>query len=102
MAGPDDIYVSPSQIRKFGLRTGDTVSGKIRPPKDTERYFAMLKVDQINYESPENAKEKILFENLTPLHAEKELNSRGVMVVVKILPLELLIYVRQSGKGKEA
>ena len=58
LAGPDDIYVSPSQIRKFGLRTGDTVSGKIRPPKDTERYFAMLKVDQINYESPENAKEK--------------------------------------------
>ena len=73
LAGPDDIYVSPSQIRKFGLRTGDTVSGKIRPPKDTERYFAMLKVDQINYESPENAKRKILFENLTPLHAEKRI-----------------------------
>ena len=73
LAGPDDIYVSPSQIRKFGLRTGDTVSGKIRPPKDTERYFAMLKVDQINYESPENARRKILFENLTPLHAEKRI-----------------------------
>ncbi|MBT6755462.1 MAG: transcription termination factor Rho [Gammaproteobacteria bacterium] len=73
LAGPDDIYVSPSQIRKFGLRTGDTVSGKIRPPKDTERYFAMLKVDQINYEAPENAKRKILFENLTPLHAEKRI-----------------------------
>tara|TARA_B100001250_G_scaffold411380_1_gene439904 strand:+ start:163 stop:1419 length:1257 start_codon:yes stop_codon:yes gene_type:complete len=73
LAGPDDIYVSPSQIRKFGLRTGDTVSGKIRPPKDTERYFAMLKVDQINFESPENAKRKILFENLTPLHAEKRI-----------------------------
>ena len=73
LAGPDDIYVSPSQIRKFGLRTGDTVSGKIRPPKDTERYFAMLKVDHINYESPENAKRKILFENLTPLHAEKRI-----------------------------
>ena len=73
LAGPDDIYVSPSQIRKFGLRTGDTVSGKIRPPKDSERYFAMLKVDQINYESPENAKRKILFENLTPLHAEKRI-----------------------------
>jgi transcription termination factor Rho len=73
LAGPDDIYVSPSQIRKFGLRTGDTVSGKIRPPKDTERYFAMLKVDQINYEPPENAKRKILFENLTPLHAEKRI-----------------------------
>ena len=73
LAGPDDIYVSPSQIRRFGLRTGDTVSGKIRPPKDTERYFAMLKVDQINYESPENARRKILFENLTPLHAEKRI-----------------------------
>ena len=73
LAGPDDIYVSPSQIRKFGLRTGDTVSGKIRPPKDTERYFAMLKVDQINYEAPENAQRKILFENLTPLHAEKRI-----------------------------
>ncbi len=73
LAGPDDIYVSPSQIRKFGLRTGDTVSGKIRPPKDTERYFALLKVDQINFESPENAKRKILFENLTPLHAEKRI-----------------------------
>ncbi|NBX85465.1 MAG: transcription termination factor Rho [Gammaproteobacteria bacterium] len=69
LAGPDDIYISPSQIRRFGLRTGDTVSGKIRPPKDNERYFALLKVDQINYEPPENAKRKILFENLTPLFA---------------------------------
>ena len=66
LAGPDDIYVSPSQIRRFGLRTGDTVSGKIRPPKDSERYFALLKVDQINFDSPENIKRKILFENLTP------------------------------------
>lgn len=69
LAGPDDIYISPSQIRRFGLRTGDTVSGKIRPPKDSERYFALLKVDQINFEPPENAKRKILFENLTPLFA---------------------------------
>ena len=67
LAGPDDIYVSPSQIRRFSLRTGDTVSGKIRPPKDSERYFAMLKVEKINYEPPENAKHKILFSNLTPL-----------------------------------
>jgi transcription termination factor Rho len=72
-AGPDDIYVSPSQIRRFGLRTGDTISGKIRPPKDSERYFALLKVDQINFDSPENAKRKILFENLTPLFASKRL-----------------------------
>ncbi|MDD5033724.1 MAG: transcription termination factor Rho [Methylococcaceae bacterium] len=67
LAGPDDIYVSPSQIRRFSLRTGDTISGKIRPPKESERYFAMLKVEQINYEPPENAKHKILFSNLTPL-----------------------------------
>ncbi len=71
LAGPDDIYISPSQIRRFNLRTGDTVSGKIRPPKDSERYFAMLKVEEINYESPENAKHKILFSNLTPLFANK-------------------------------
>lgn len=73
LAGPDDIYVSPSQIRRFGLRTGDTISGKIRPPKDSERYFALLKVDQINYDSPDNAKRKILFENLTPLFATQRL-----------------------------
>ncbi|MFA6302573.1 MAG: transcription termination factor Rho [Legionella sp.] len=69
LAGPDDIYVSPSQIRRFGLRSGDTISGKIRPPKDSERYFALLKVDEINYDSPDSAKRKILFENLTPLFA---------------------------------
>ena len=66
LAGPDDIYVSPSQIRRFALRTGDMLSGKIRPPKDSERYFALLKVEEINYESPDKAKRKILFENLTP------------------------------------
>jgi len=73
LAGPDDIYVSPSQIRRFNLRTGDTVSGKIRPPKDSERYFALLKVSEINFEPPENAKNKVLFENLTPLHPNKRL-----------------------------
>jgi len=73
LAGPDDIYVSPSQIRRFSLRTGDTVSGKIRPPKDGERYFAMLKVDNINFEPPENAKNKVLFENLTPLHPNERM-----------------------------
>ncbi len=78
LAGLDDIYVSPSQIRRFGLRTGDTVSGKIRPPKDSERYFAMLKVDEINFDKPENAKRKVLFENLTPLHPDERLKlSRG-------------------------
>jgi transcription termination factor Rho len=71
LAGPDDIYMSPSQIRRFGLRTGDTVSGQIRPPKDSERYFALLKIEQINFQTPEEAKKKILFENLTPLHPEE-------------------------------
>ncbi|MCF6251451.1 MAG: transcription termination factor Rho [Methylococcaceae bacterium] len=71
LAGPDDIYVSPSQIRRFSLRTGDTISGKIRPPKDNERYFAMLKVEKINFEAPENAKNKLLFSNLTPLFPNK-------------------------------
>ncbi|OQW93370.1 MAG: transcription termination factor Rho [Beggiatoa sp. IS2] len=69
LAGPDDIYVSPSQIRRFNLRTGDTVAGKIRPPKEGERYFALLKVSEINFEQPELAKNKVLFENLTPLFA---------------------------------
>ena len=73
LAGPDDIYVSPSQIRRFNLRTGDTVSGTIRPPKESERYFALLKVDQVNYQSPEEAKNKVLFENLTPLHPNRRL-----------------------------
>jgi len=73
LAGPDDIYVSPSQIRRFSLRTGDTIAGKIRPPKDGERYFALLKVQEINFDSPENAKNKVLFSNLTPLHANERL-----------------------------
>ena len=71
LAGPDDIYVSPSQIRRFNLRTGDTVTGMIRPPKDSERYFALLKVSEVNFESPETAKAKILFENLTPLFPDE-------------------------------
>ena len=73
LAGPDDIYVSPSQIRRFSLRTGDVVSGLIRPPKEGERYFALLKVDTINYEDPENCRSKILFENLTPLFPNERL-----------------------------
>jgi transcription termination factor Rho len=73
LAGPDDIYVSPSQIRRFGLRTGDTVAGKIRPPKEGERYFALLKVDEINFDKPEAAKSKVAFENLTPLFPTEKL-----------------------------
>ena len=73
LPGPDDIYVSPSQIRRFGLRTGDTVNGQIRPPKDNERYFALLKVETINFEGPEATKQKILFDNLTPLYPDERL-----------------------------
>jgi transcription termination factor Rho len=74
LPGPDDIYVSPSQIRRFNIRTGDTVSGQIRQPKESERYFALLKVEAINYEDPESARDKILFDNLTPLYPEQKIN----------------------------
>ncbi len=74
LPGPDDIYISPSQIRRFTLRTGDIVSGQIRPPKDGERYFALLKVEKINYDEPEVQRDKILFDNLTPLYAEERIN----------------------------
>jgi transcription termination factor Rho len=74
LPGPDDIYISPSQIRRFNLRTGDIVSGQIRPPKESERYFALLKVEKVNYEDPEVARDKILFDNLTPLYPEARIN----------------------------
>ncbi len=74
LPGPDDIYVSPSQIRRFGLRTGDTVSGQIRPPKEGERYFALLKVEAVNYENPEDTRDKILFDNLVPLYPEEKVS----------------------------
>src|SRR6202521_1295869 len=73
LPGPDDIYVSPSQIRKFDLHTGDTVSGQIRPPKEGERYFALIKVEAINFESPDQAREKVFFDNLTPLYPDEML-----------------------------
>jgi transcription termination factor Rho len=74
LPGPDDIYISPSQIRRFNLRTGDTISGQIRPPKDSERYFALLKVEKVNHEDPEIAREKILFDNLTPLYPNEKID----------------------------
>nr|MBL0711921.1 transcription termination factor Rho [Colwellia sp.] len=78
LAGPDDIYVSPSQIRRFSMRTGDTIQGKIRSPKKGERYFALLKVTEVNFDRPENARNKILFENLTPIHpTERMVMERG-------------------------
>ena len=76
LPGPDDIYVSPSQIRRFDLQTGDTVSGQIRPPKEGERYFALLKVEAVNFESPGQARDKIFFENLTPLYPQERSSSR--------------------------
>ena len=74
LPGPDDIYVSPSQIRRFNLRTGDTISGQVRQPKDSERYFALLKVEAVNFENPELAAETILFDNLTPLYPDRKMN----------------------------
>ena len=76
LPGPDDIYVSPSQIRRFDLHTGDTVSGQIRPPKEGERYFALIKVEAVNFEPPERSREKIFFENLTPLYPQRADQSR--------------------------
>lgn len=100
LAGPDDIYVSPSQIRRFNLRTGDTVSGKIRPPKEGERYFALLKVDQINYEPPENAKNKVLFENLTPLFANKRLSMEQGNGSTEDITARIIDLVAPIGKGQ--
>lgn len=100
LAGPDDIYVSPSQIRRFGLRTGDTVAGKIRPPKDSERYFAMLKVDKINFEKPDNAKSKVLFENLTPLHAEDHLKLERGNGSTEDITARIIDVVSPIGKGQ--
>ena len=76
LPGPDDIYVSPSQIRKFDLQTGDTVSGQIRPPKEGERYFALIKVEAVNFEAPDQARDKLFFENLTPLYPQERFRSR--------------------------
>jgi transcription termination factor Rho len=100
LAGPDDIYVSPSQIRRFSLRTGDTVSGKIRPPKDGERYFALLKVSEINFEPPENAKNKVLFENLTPLHAANRLGLERGNGSTEDITARVIDLVAPIGKGQ--
>lgn len=100
LAGPDDIYVSPSQIRRFNLRTGDTISGKIRPPKDGERYFALLKVSQINFDKPESSKNKILFENLTPLFPDERLVLEVGNGSTEDLSGRILDLVAPIGKGQ--
>ena len=100
LAGPDDIYVSPSQIRRFNLRTGDTVSGLIRPPKDGERYFALLKVGQINHDAPENARNKVLFENLTPLFPRDRLKLEQGNGSTEDLTARIIDMVAPIGKGQ--
>ncbi|HBG51307.1 transcription termination factor Rho [Candidatus Macondimonas diazotrophica] len=100
LAGPDDIYVSPSQIRRFNLRTGDTVTGRIRPPKEGERYFALLKVDEINFERPEASHHKILFENLTPLFAKENLNLEQGNGSTEDLTSRIIDMISPIGKGQ--
>jgi len=100
LAGPDDIYVSPSQIRRFNLRTGDTISGKIRPPKDGERYFALLKVDEINFDKPENARTKVLFENLTPLFPDKRIILEAGNGSTEDLSSRVIDLIAPIGKGQ--
>ena len=109
LPGPDDIYVSPSQIKRFGLRTGDTVSGQIRPPKESERFFALLKVEAVNFENPEEAKKKILFDNLTPLypdekialeHKPKDFSSRIMDMLTPIGKGQRGLIVAQPKTGK--
>jgi len=97
LPGPDDIYVSPSQIRKFDLRTGDTVSGQIRPPKEGERYFALIKVEAINFESPDQAREKVFFDNLTPLYPEEQLKMETTSENLSARVIDL---VTPLGKGQ--
>ena len=100
LAGPDDVYVSPSQIRRFGLRTGDTITGLVRPPKDSERYFALLKVETINFQLPEEAKKKILFENLTPLHPDERLRLEQENGSSEDLTGRMVDIVSPLGKGQ--
>ncbi len=100
LAGPDDIYVSPSQIRRFNLRTGDTIAGKIRPPKDQERYFALLKVGEINFEKPEKSRQKILFENLTPLFPNDRLVLEAGNGSKEDLTGRIIDLVAPIGKGQ--
>ena len=100
LAGPDEIYISPSQVRRFNLRTGDTISGLIRPPKDGERYFALLKVGQINFDSPDSSRTKVLFENLTPFHPTKRLKLERGNGSTEDLTARMIDLVAPIGKGQ--
>jgi len=99
LPGPDDIYVSPSQIKRFGLRTGDTISGQIRPPKDNEKYFALLKIEKINFDDPEIAKDKIIFDNLTPIYPcdRIQLETVGTRLSTRVMDLFTPIGKGQRG-----
>ncbi len=99
LPGPDDIYVSPSQIRKFALRTGDTIQGHVRPPKEGERYFALLKVEAVNYESPEIARERILFDNLTPLHPDERITLETDKQEVAMRIMDLISPIGKGQRG---
>ena len=99
LPGPDDIYVSPSQIKRFDLRTGDTISGQVRPPKDGERYFALLRVEAVNFESPDVAKEKILFDNLTPLYPQEKLNLETKSRALETRIIDLLAPIGKGQRG---
>jgi transcription termination factor Rho len=99
LPGPDDIYVSPSQIKKFDLRTGDTVSGQIRPPKETEKYFALLRVEAVNFENPEAAKEKILFDNLTPLYPQQKIQLEEPSGELSMRIMDLLTPIGMGQRG---
>ncbi len=99
LPGPDDIYVSPSQIRKFGLRTGDSIQGHVRPPKEGERYFALLKVEAINFESPEMARERILFDNLTPIHPNERLHLETTQKEIAMRVMDLISPIGKGQRG---
>src|SRR5262250_2651174 len=99
LPGPDDIYVSPSQIRKFDLHTGDTVSGQIRPPKDGERYFALIKVEAVNFEPPERAREKVFFENLTPLYPQSRIGLETDAENLSARVLDLMVPIGKGQRG---
>ncbi len=100
LAGPDDIYISPSQIRRFNLRTGDSVEGKIRPPKDGERYFALLKINKVNFNKPEYSRNKILFENLTPIHPDQRFRLENGNGSTEDITARILDLVSPIGKGQ--
>ena len=99
LPGPDDIYVSPSQIRLFGLRTGDTVTGQIRPPKDNERFYALLRVEAVNYENPENLQRRFFFDNLTPLYPQERIN---LETETENVEMRIMNIVTPIGKGQRA